>query len=157
MSIECLVSARIGRGSAAENKSWNRKPWPPPHQKPTHQITATHHSPRRARSYQAHNRLAAGLLTKHLSPLAAHHRSQSTHRKTPLSSSQQIAISPWNHRFFFSPQLHRYTTNRQVCLQRTTLTLHDIVLPPRLRILFFFLPRPAVPHGGLHLHLFAHP
>jgi hypothetical protein len=48
-------------------------------------------SPRRARSYQAHNRLAAGLLTKHVSPLAAHHRSQSTHRKH-IAANRHLAL-----------------------------------------------------------------
>jgi hypothetical protein len=130
MSIEFHVSARIGRGSAAENKSWNRKPWPPPHQSnPNHshcQACQVLPSTQSVSCRSAHH-------TKHLSPLAAHHRSQSTHRKTP---SLHRSKSPSRLEITLSFSHCNHTTNSQVCLQRTRLMLHDIVLPPRLRILF---------------------
>ena len=80
--------------------------------------------------------------TVDLSPLAAHHRSQSTHRHL-------ITIS------FFTFQ--RHTNVKQACIfktrtRTTRLTLHDIAFPPRLRILFSLLPcRAAWQTKGLHL------
>lgn len=59
------------------------------------------------RSYQAHDRLAAGALgalTKHLSPLAAHHRSQ-IHSSWPRSS---IAACLWESPFLFLPSRREY-------------------------------------------------